>query len=324
MRKHLMLVTGFVTLVYAQFAFAFDNTLLNAKLSVNGNTVPYPIFSIFVMPNKTFTLDYINEKHSGRYHFYAASGEPLSANSNLAKVSGAIGKAPILAPLKSGHYVLKTTHSETNEVATLNVFVMTSKDNVDKKGKLNGYTIGKYPEKPLKNNSIYLPPPGFVEVLSEQTDVQLSPNFTIGQFLSKQQQGFPKYVHLRSGLLLKLEKILHSLNSEGYATEGLTIMSGYRTPFYNKAIGNVQYSRHVWGGAADFYIDQSPKDGVMDDLNGDGQVNRDDAVWLANYISDMSKQGAFGPRIGGLGIYGSNAAHGPFVHVDVRGTLARW
>ena len=101
-------------------------------------------------------------------------------------------------------------------------------------------------------------------------------------------------------------------------------MSGYRTPFSNKAIGNVQYSRHVWGGAADFYIDQSPKDGVMDDLNKDGVVNREDAVWLANFISNMSKQGAFGPRVGGLGIYGANAAHGPFVHVDVRGTLARW
>ena len=141
---------------------------------------------------------------------------------------------------------------------------------------------------------------------------------------SEQQQGFPKYVHLRAGLLLKLEKILHTLNDEGHAVEGLTIMSGYRTPFYNKAIGNVQYSRHVWGGAADFYIDQSPKDGVMDDLNKVGVVNREDAVWLANFISNMSKQGAFGPRVGGLGIYGANAAHGPFVHVDVRGTLARW
>ena len=67
-------------------------------------------------------------------------------------------------------------------------------------------------------------------------------------------------------------------------------MSGYRPPF--SAIGNVQYSRHVWGGAADFYIDQSPKDGVMDDLNKDGVVNREDAVW-PNFISNMSKQGAF-------------------------------
>ena len=28
--------------------------------------------------------------------------------------------------------------------------------------------------------------------------------------------------------------------------------------------------------------------------------------------------------VGGLGAYGSTAAHGPFVHVDTRGHRARW
>ena len=324
MRKCLLVLIALLTVVRAGDAFSFDNDMLNSKLAINGNTVPYPIFSIFVMPNKTFTVEFDNKSHTGNFQFHHANGEALKTSSNLQIVSGVVGKAPIMAPKKPGHYVLKTTNAQSGETATLNVFVMTPLDKVDKAGKLNGYTIGKYPEKPLKNNPIYLPPQGLVEVLPEQTDVRLSPNFTLGQFLSKQQQGFPKYVHLRAGLLLKLEKILHTLNDEGHAVEGLTIMSGYRTPFYNKAIGNVQYSRHVWGGAADFYIDQSPKDGVMDDLNKDGVINREDAVWLANFISNMSKQGAFGPRVGGLGIYGANAAHGPFVHVDVRGTLARW
>ena len=274
MRKCLLVLIALLTVVRAGDAFSFDNAMLNSKLAINGNTVPYPIFSIFVMPNKTFTVEFDNNSHTGNFQFHHANGEALKTSSNLPIVSGVMGKAPIMAPKKSGHYVLKTTNAQSGETATLNVFVMTSLEKVDKTGKLNGYTIGKYPEKPLKNNPIYLPPQGLVEVLPEQTDVRLSPNFTLGQFLSKQQQGFPKYVHLRAGLLLKLEKILHTLNDEGHAVEGLTIMSGYRTPFYNKAIGNVQYSRHVWGGAADFYIDQSPKDGVMDDLNKDGVVNR--------------------------------------------------
>jgi hypothetical protein len=47
----------------------------------------------------------------------------------------------------------------------------------------------------------------------------------------------------------------------GHNVDGLTIMSGYRTPFYNRAIGNVPNSRHVFGGAADFYIDDKPQDG---------------------------------------------------------------
>jgi hypothetical protein len=28
--------------------------------------------------------------------------------------------------------------------------------------------------------------------------------------------------------------------------------------------------------------------------------------------------------VGGIGIYKANRAHGPFVHVDTRGTPARW
>jgi len=28
--------------------------------------------------------------------------------------------------------------------------------------------------------------------------------------------------------------------------------------------------------------------------------------------------------VGGVGIYPANSAHGPFVHIDVRGTRARW
>ena len=84
------------------------------------------------------------------------------------------------------------------------------------------------------------------------------------------------------------------------------------------------YSRHVWGGAADFYIDEAPADGKMDDLNKDGRVDRADARWLADFINGMSQRGAFGKRIGGIGVYGSTSVHGPFVHVDVRGTRARW
>jgi len=80
----------------------------------------------------------------------------------------------------------------------------------------------------------------------------------------------------------------------------------------------------VFGGAADFYIDDHPKDGQMDDMNGDGKIDKQDARWLAAYVSDMSQRGEFGKRIGGIGVYGRNSAHGPFVHVDVRGSRARW
>jgi len=252
-RKCLLVLIALLTVVRASDAFSFDNDMLNSKLDINGNTVPYPIFSIFVMPNKTFTVEFDNKNHTGNYQFHHANGEALKTSSNLPIVSGVVGKTPIIAPKKSGHYVLKTTSAQSGETATLNVFVetatlnvfvMTSLEKVDKTGKLNGYTIGKYPDKPLKNNPIYLPPSGLIEVSPEQTDVRLSPNFTLGQFLSKQQQGFPKYVHLRAGLLLKLEKILHTLNDEGHAVHNEWISHSVLQQSYWQC--SVQPSRLGW------------------------------------------------------------------------------
>jgi len=234
------------------------------------------------------------------------------------------GASNLRASETPGLEVLEIRNSQSGEVCIINVFTMVPATRVDRKGRLNGYRIGSYPDQPLRGLDIYLPPTGFVELTRENFNTPVSPNFTLGQFVAKQVSDFPKYLVLRSSLILKLENILTTLNQEGHPTDGFVIMSGYRTPFYNRAIGNVQYSRHVWGGAADFYIDEAPADGRMDDLNKDGRINRADARWLATFINSMSQRGAFGPRIGGIGVYGSNSAHGPFVHVDVRGSRARW
>jgi uncharacterized protein YcbK (DUF882 family) len=101
-------------------------------------------------------------------------------------------------------------------------------------------------------------------------------------------------------------------------------MSGYRTPYYNKAIGNVRYSRHVWGGAADVFVDHDPKDDLMDDLNGDGHIDYRDAAVLYDIIDDLYGRPFYARFLGGLGRYKKTASHGPFVHVDVRGFRARW
>jgi hypothetical protein len=47
-----------------------------------------------------------------------------------------------------------------------------------------------------------------------------------------------------------------------------------------------------------------------------------DAGWLARVAEQVEvDQPAL---VGGIGIYRADAEHGPFVHVDVRGTPARW
>lgn len=60
----------------------------------------------------------------------------------------------------------------------------------------------------------------------------------------------------------------------------------------------------------------------MDDLNGDGRVDIGDAEWLGVIVEQVDA--AHSEWAGGLSVYKANAHHGPFVHVDVRGSPVRW
>jgi hypothetical protein len=217
------------------------------------------------------------------------------------------------APALPGLAPLKVEDARGRTVMDLNVFVMVPFGEV-RNGRLNGYRIGTYPEKTR--------PLGFVEVTADTMLAKLSPHFALRQFLCKQPGGFPKYVVISEPLILKLERIVEALDRAGHDVDTLTIMSGYRTPFYNESIGNVRDSQHTAGTAADIFVDET-NDGRMDDLDGDGVVTREDAIWLFRLVDGMDRRpGALFK--GGLGDYGSTAAHGPFIHVDVRGRLARW
>ncbi len=129
---------------------------------------------------------------------------------------------------------------------------------------------------------------------------------------------------LQERLLLKLERLLQEVNTRGYRCDTFHVMSGYRTPYYNAAIGNVKYSRHLYGDGADIFIDANPEDGVMDDLDGNGRIDIEDAGVLYEIIDDLYERDDFQPFIGGLARYGTTSAHGPFVHIDARGFRARW
>lgn len=294
-----------LVVLFSHAALCYDDRLLKVPVEVDGLEILYPEFAVFKLPGARLALQ-------------AAS--PLS----LVNAAGEVDEVDeILVPPEQGWYHYQIQNLETQETLTLNVFSLFKLSRLSTKGHMNQFRVGHYPSTRLKGQAIYDPPVGMIQVDEKDTNIKVGPNFTIGQFLSKQSDKFPKYVVLRPQLIIKLEKILAALNTAGHKTDGFHIMSGYRTPYYNKAIGNVLYSRHQWGGAADIYIDDHPKDRYMDDLDGSGKVDKKDAVWLSKFIADMSRQGAFN-KLGGLGTYGSNSAHGPFVHVDVRGHRARW
>jgi hypothetical protein len=125
-------------------------------------------------------------------------------------------------------------------------------------------------------------------------------------------------------VLLKLEMLVERLSARGISPDALHIMSAFRTPYYNRLIGNTtSYSRHLYGGAVDIFVDADKND-WMDDLNGDRKINRDDARVLASWIEALAKDRAYAPLKGGLATYGSKPERGPFVHMDVRGERTRW
>jgi hypothetical protein len=279
---------------------------------VNGLENRFPVFGVFAMPEQILHVELLD-----------IDGDRVHASFDTVSLSVGQGGLRLKMPSQPGTHLLEITDADGRATMRLNVFVMWQHEG-DRRTVLNGYRIGQYPSEPFRGLTVYEPPSGFVEVTPDNARLEVSPNFRLGQFVSKQSSGYPKYVVLRPELLQKLETILGALNAHDERITSLTVMSGYRTPHYNQAIGNGRYSRHVWGGAADIFVDLNGN-GRMDDLDGDGQVTRADSEWLAAFVDAMERRGDFGEQlIGGIGTYGANAAHGPFVHVDARGYQARW
>lgn len=194
-------------------------------------------------------------------------------------------------------------------------------------GRIGNYRMGHWPyEGRTPRSPNYALPKGFIEVTPENFGTHVSEHFTVGEFLTKDQGNvWPKYLVLDRRLLDKLELTIAELDREGYGVRNFTIMSGFRTPQYNERGvgpgGRSAVSRHQYGDASDVYPDDD-KDGRMDDLNRDGRVDLKDAHILASAAEVVERKNP--QLVGGIGIYPATSAHGPFVHIDARGTRARW
>lgn len=194
-------------------------------------------------------------------------------------------------------------------------------------GAIGKYRVGFWPsERGSVRAATYQAPEGFIEVTPANQETRISEHFRLRDFLTKDQfDVWPKYLVLREDLLDKLELVIGELRTRGMLADRVVVMSGFRTPQYNAggvgAGGRSAVSRHQYGDAADVFVDHDG-DGRMDDLNGDGRVNLKDATLLATVVDRVEQQHP--ALVGGVGIYPATNAHGPFVHVDVRGARARW
>lgn len=120
-------------------------------------------------------------------------------------------------------------------------------------------------------------------------DEQISKNFKMSEFACKDGSEMPTAARINIKRLVTT--VLQPLRDK---VGTITIVSGYRSPAYNRAIGGARHSQHLEGTAADIRVaGKTPKQ-------------------VADLIEEM-----FNP--GGLGRYKN------FTHVDIRaGRKARW
>ncbi len=296
----------------------FSDERATFAVQVGDIIIPYRVMGLFVMPGERVTLD----AQAGAFSTISASARfTMDAPHGALRPTGS-RTWQWTAPDAPGLYPLTVTDATDGERIQLNVFVMTPFDH--RARRIGAFRIGHYRRKPLRDNPIYKRPTGFIQLTEANRTARVSPHFTLEQFACKQTDAYPQYLLLREELLLKLEALLQVVNKEGIAANTLHVMSGFRTPHYNRSIGNrTDYSRHLYGGAADVFVD-ADGDGTMDDVTGDGTTTRADARWLAHLVESLQNEDDVPPVVGGLGVYGPAPHRGPFVHMDARGHRARW
>jgi len=229
-----------------------------------------------------------------------------------------------------GDSLLQTpgVHDLRDSSGTAQFALITMRDFTEKLGgRIGEYNIGFWPaERGRTLAEMYDNPEGFIEVTPENADTRVSEHFRLRDFLTHDQQAvWPKYLVLRAPLVDKLELVIADLEAHGTRVRRMRVMSGFRTPQYNKGGGNTGgragLSRHMYGDAADIFID-SNGDGVMDDLNHNGRHDIGDARVVSEAVDRV--EAAHPELIGGAGVYPAASGHGPFIHIDTRGYRARW
>jgi uncharacterized protein YcbK (DUF882 family) len=196
----------------------------------------------------------------------------------------------------------------------------------EKRGAYVGpYKVGWWPGERAIVAANYENPVGFIEVTPENESTRVSAHFRLRDFLTHDQQRvWPKYVVLREALLDKLELVLATMEAHGVASGNVRVLSGFRAPYYNAGLvaeGAARGSRHQFGDASDIIIDND-RDGRMDDLNGDGRVDFRDTEVILRAVERVER--TYPELVGGLGLYAGMGPSGPFAHIDVRGSRARW
>jgi hypothetical protein len=295
---------------WARPTYNFTAWKVPFSVSCDGLVWNHRLQSVFVFPGEVLNIGVIDPEYRHDYTLQAAAGQVRDGRER---------EWTWTLPAQPGVYRATVARTGSADAVQLQCFVLVPYARVVN-GRLNGYEIGDYP--PVAEPAdMRQPPRGFIEVTPETAGTSVSAHFLLGQFLCPQSRAYPQYCALDARLLVKLEALLEALNNEGHACRALRVTSGFRTPAYNRRQRHALYSTHLWGQAADIYVD-ADGNGRMDDLNHDGRINDKDAQVICDIIDRLDGTLRYQDYIGGLGRY--EQGRGAFVHVDVRGSLARW
>ncbi len=232
------------------------------------------------------------------------------------------------APERSGIYKFAVEWNKAaRAIEGLNIVTLVPRSQ-KRSGRIGAYQLGSWPWETggTPRSPRYAPPSGFIEVTRGNQDFHVSEHFRLRDFLTKDQRDvWPKYLLLDPLLIDKLELTVQELERQGVNIEAVHVMSGFRTPRYNHTGGNTagraNLSRHIYGDAADVYVDND-RDGQPDDITGDGRVTVADAERFGQAAEIVERK--YPSLVGGIGVYVACCGHGPFTHIDVRGYRARW
>ena len=257
-----------------------------------------------------------------------ATGPPTGSEAVFTGDEGTMASPTFTAPAEPGIYQLAVQLQQASR--TIQDFSVITLVPFSEKvgGRIGMYYLGKWPFEGggTPKTPAYQNPSGFIEVTPDDADTPVSAHFKLRDFLTKDQPNvWPKYLLLKPNLVDKLELTIAELEAMGHDVRHVTIMSGFRTPNYNvsggNTVGRASLSRHMYGDASDIFIDND-RNGVMDDLNGDGRVDARDAEVILAAVERVERDHP--SLVGGVGVYSACCGHGPFTHIDVRGYRARW
>jgi uncharacterized protein YcbK (DUF882 family) len=123
--------------------------------------------------------------------------------------------------------------------------------------------------------------------------MQLTKNFNLSEFKSKDGSEFPSHV-----IIDNIKELAENLQViRDYVGVPISINSGYRSPEHNKAIGGKKESFHLKGMASDLSCEIGPE-------------KLHEIIYMLMVRRKIK--------------HGGHKAYNTFVHYDIRGWLATW